>query len=168
MAIHHYECGLAFADQAIASGLEAEGWHMKSEHLGQLCLLKDFPFLVANGNKVREYARRALSLDPANVSCQIILAADKIYSPRIFGGDAVAGIDLMQRALHMGALQQDDLFNIYSGIGVAYYKLHDYEAARMWLAKALQIYPNNSFASEQYWSITDQLETSITRVPRKP
>lgn len=85
-AIHHYECGLAFADQAIASGLEAEGWHMKSEHLGQLCLLKDFRFLVASGNKVREYARRALSLDTGNVSCHIILAADKIYSPRIFGG----------------------------------------------------------------------------------
>jgi tetratricopeptide (TPR) repeat protein len=154
-AIRHYECGLAFADQAVASGLEAEGWHLKGEHLGQLCLLKDVSFLVSNGNKVRESVRRALSLDPANVSCQILLAADKIYSPRIFGGDALAGIELMQQALRMGAVEKDDLFNIYSGIGAAYLKLHDYEAAKAWFGKALQIYPNNCYASERYRSITD-------------
>lgn len=168
MAIYHYECGMVFAEQAIASGLGAEGCRMKSEHLGQLCVLKNLGFLLANAHKVREHARRALDLDPDNVSCQIILAAEKIYSPRMFGGDALEGIELMQQALRMGTSDKDDLFNIYSGIGLAYSKLHDYEAASIWFGKALQIYPNNCYAKEQYRSNNNRNQAPTTLVPRTP
>jgi tetratricopeptide (TPR) repeat protein len=150
VAAIHFELGQSLAGEAIASGLQSEGWRMKSEHLAQLCLVKNRRFLLANGPSVCRYAGKALALDPNSIASQIIIAEEKIYSPRIFGGDPQAGIELMQHALCMGMADKDDLFNIYSGIGLAYVKLRNYDEACVWFRKALDIYPNNRFVREKY------------------
>ncbi len=107
-------------------------------------------FFIANGRKVVRYAAQALELDPSNAAAQIIVAASKVYPPPVFGGDPVVGIQLMQKALAMGTAEQDDLFNIYSGIGLAYGKLKNREEARCWLEKALELYPGNLFVRGEY------------------
>jgi tetratricopeptide (TPR) repeat protein len=56
----------------------------------------------------------------------------------------------MREALAMGTAERDDLFNIYSGIGLAYGKLRDLEEARRWLGKALELYPGNVYARAEY------------------
>jgi tetratricopeptide (TPR) repeat protein len=144
-AAPHFERGLALSEEAQEEAPCSEGWRWMSENIGQLCLVKDLGFLIANGLKTVRYAEKALALDPRNAAAQIIVASSKVYPPPIFGGDPRLGVELMQRALDMGATERDDLFNIYSGIGLAYGKLKNPEDARQWLLKALELYPANRY-----------------------
>lgn len=149
-AVSHYESGIEYTESAMEGGEFSEGWRMMSENLSQLCLQKDLVYIIRNGPKVRDYAKKALDLDPKNVPALIILAAGRIYPPVLFGGNPKRGIELMLEALQIGKAEKDDLFNIYSGIGVAYSKLDNNEQAMIWFEKALAIYPNNRYVNEEY------------------
>jgi tetratricopeptide (TPR) repeat protein len=144
-AAAHFERGLALSEEAQREAPCSEGWRWMSENIGQLCLVKDLGFLIANGLKTVRYAEKALALDPRNAAAQIIIASGKVYPPAVFGGNPRMGVELMQRALDMGTNERDDLFNIYSGIGLAYGKLKNPEEARRWLLKALELYPGNRY-----------------------
>ena len=146
----HYEAGLGLTGRALEGGDFSEGWRMMSEHQGQLCIVKELGYLLANGPKVLRYAKIAAELDPQNAAAQILLAAAKIYPPPIAGGNPQVGIEMMGRALSLGAAETDDLFNIYSGIGVAYAKLGDSRRAVRWLELALELYPNNRYVRGEY------------------
>ena len=149
-ALPHFEQGLGFAEAALRLGSSSEGWRMRSENFTQLCLLKGAGYLLANGKKMITFAEKAVQLDSGNAAALIILANSKIFPPPLFGGDPAAGVRLMQLALAQGNAGRDDLFNIYSGIGLAYEKLKDRGAAREWDLKALALYPANLFALQQY------------------
>jgi tetratricopeptide (TPR) repeat protein len=73
----------------------------------------------------------------------------------VFGGNPRVGIEMMRRVLERGAREKDDLFNIYSGIGLAYGKIKNREAALKWLEMALELYPNNEYVNEEYRKILD-------------
>jgi len=149
-AVIHYEAGLACIDRILSGEEDSESWRMRSELLGHLCLLKDLVFLLKNGRKVVGYAEKALELNPQNAKAQIIIASSKVYPPSVFGGNPQIGLELMRKALAIGTSERDDLFNIYSGIGLAYSKLRSKEQAKRWLEKALELYPGNSFVRAEY------------------
>jgi tetratricopeptide (TPR) repeat protein len=153
-ATEHCERGLALIEEAMVEGCFSEGWRMKGELLGQLCLLRDVGFLLANGLKAESCAREALRLDPGNAAAQVIVASRKIYPPALFGGNPRLGIALMRKAMEMAPIDPADLFDIYSGLGQAYWKLKDFADARHWLAKALELFPGNAFARAQYARLT--------------
>jgi tetratricopeptide (TPR) repeat protein len=146
----HYEEGLAVLEAIRKEGAPSEVWRMASECISQLCLLKGLGYVLANGTKVAAYAEKALVLDPKNAAAKVIIAASKVYPPPMFGGNPSRGIELMMEALAMGTAERDDLFNVYSGIGLAYGKLRDLEEARRWLGKALEQYPGNVYARTEY------------------
>jgi tetratricopeptide (TPR) repeat protein len=146
----HYEQGLVPLEELRVKGDSSEAWRMTSECISQLCLLKGLAFVMTNGPKVVSYARKALELDSRNAAAAIIVAASKVYPPALFGGDPKTGIALMQKALAMGTAERDDLFNIYSGIGIAFGKLGNSAEARAWLGQALELYPGHRFAREEY------------------
>jgi len=154
-AAAHYERGLEHAEKAMAGGVFSEGWRMMSENISQLCLVKDIGFILANGLKVGDYAEKAVALDPANVGARIILAAAKVYPPAMFGGNPRTGIAMMQQVLDLEPWEKDDLFNIYSGIGLAHSKLGQKEEARSWFRKALQLYPGNEYVNEEYRKVLE-------------
>ncbi len=145
-AAEHYQAGLDYARKAMKLGEFSEGWRMMAENLGQLCLVKDMAFLLANGPKGPQYAQKALKLDPGNVAAKIYLAAAKVYPPALAGGNPARGIVLLQQALALQPTEKDDLFNIYSGLGVSLGKLRRNTEAADWLHKAVELYPNNAFA----------------------
>ncbi len=154
-AIIHYEEGLDCIDRIQAGEENSESWRMRSELLGHLCLLKDLGFLLKNGRKVVGYAGKALELNPESAGAQIIIAASKVYTPVVFGGNPRKGLELMRKALAMGTAEKDDLFNIYSGIGLAFSKLRDKEEAKRWFEKALELYPGNSFVRTEYGKLAE-------------
>ncbi len=159
-AARHYEKGLKLSEASMRNGEFSEGWRMMSENLGQLCVLKwklpkGLGFLIANGPKVKDYAARAAELDPRNASALIILAAGKIYPPVIFGGNPRKGIDMMNEILHLGGAEKDDLFNIYSGIALAYGKLNNNQEAVIWFQRSLELYPSNRYVQEEYRKVLD-------------
>jgi tetratricopeptide (TPR) repeat protein len=145
----HYQAGLEYARKAMQLGEFSEGWRMMAENLGQLCLVKDMTFLLANGPKGPQYAQKALKLDPGNVAALVYLAAAKVYPPALAGGNPARGIELLQRALALQPSEKDDLFNIYSGMGVGLGKLRRNMEAAEWLRKAQELYPNNAFVRKE-------------------
>jgi tetratricopeptide (TPR) repeat protein len=146
----HYERSLAFAEAALEQGASSDAWRLRSESLGHLCLMKGLGFLLSNGRKAIGFAKKALQLDPKNAGARIIVAASKIYPPPVFGGDPAEGIQLMKQVFVAGTAERDELFNICSGIGLAYEKLKNRQAAREWLLRALQLYPGNLFVRGEY------------------
>jgi tetratricopeptide (TPR) repeat protein len=149
-SVAHYESGLAALEVLMPDRVSSESWRMTSECISQLCLLKGMGYLVTNGPKVSSYAEKALELNPKNAAAQVIIAAAKVYPPAMFGGNPRRGIELMKEALDFGTAERDDLFNIYSGIGLAYGKLKNTTEARKWLEKALELYPGNRYARVEY------------------
>jgi tetratricopeptide (TPR) repeat protein len=77
------------------------------------------------------------------------LKSAEIYSPSIFGGKPQKGIRIMQEALEMPDLDKGDLFNIFSGIGIAYSRLKKYDKAKLYLARSLELFPDNFYANEE-------------------
>lgn len=118
---------------------------LRADILGQLCLLKGTSFTMANGLDIRKMTDRALELNPQNTKALVLAGNDRVYTPKIFGGKPKDGIELFEKAEKMPHTEKDDLFNIYSGIGVAWQKMRKKDQARFWMNKALTIYPENIY-----------------------
>ena len=153
LARQHLEKGLAYIDRALKSGDFSEGCTVKSELIGQMCLvqreLSHMFYLISNGPSVNRLAQEAIRLAPANGKAQIIIASSKIYPPAIYGGNPRKGIAMLKQVLEIPGLEPDDLFNVYSGIGIGYGKLGESATATNYLQKALAIFPSNKFVNAE-------------------
>jgi hypothetical protein len=158
-AIPHYEEAIAQARAALAAGETAARLIALMKPLSELCLLKDMAFLVTNGPKVGQYARRALTLEPGYPAALIAIAASKAYPPAIFGGnpkEALAEMEALLSARASGAargngaeLAKDELFDLRMCAGTACEKLGRKAEAAAWFRQALELYPGNAYAREQ-------------------
>jgi tetratricopeptide (TPR) repeat protein len=144
-AAARYEEGIRWAEKALEAGAGAEGWQMLGENISQSCAVRSVSYAMANGLKVEKYAKNALGLDARNAAAQYMLAARWVYAPSPFNNFR-KGIQMMEEILVHGDLQKDDLFNVYSAIGYAYYQQKKYTEARPWVLKSLEVYPTNKFA----------------------
>lgn len=157
-AIPHYEEAIAQARAALAAGETAPRLMALMKPLSELCLLKDMAFLIANGPKISQYARRVLALEPGHPGALTALAAAKAYPPVIFGGNPKEALAEMEALLarHSGAvpgdgagLAKDELFDLRMCAGTACEKLGRKAEAAAWYRKALELYPTNAYAREQ-------------------
>jgi tetratricopeptide (TPR) repeat protein len=119
--------------------------------LSELCLLKDFVFLLANGPSISPNAKKALELNPDNIRARITLASAKAYPPVIWGGDYKAAIVDMLNLIgaHGAGFEKDDLFDIRVCIATAWANLKDKSEARFWFSRALDLFPGNKYANEE-------------------
>lgn len=152
-ADRHFERGYEYIEASESYGEYSESWRMKSEIISQRCLVRGVGYILGNGLNVNKYAEKALELNPDNGKAIIIIASSKVYPPPIYGGNPKKGILLMEEASEKPDIEKDDLFNIYSGYGVGYAKLEDFEKARFWFESALMLYPDNAYVNEEYEKI---------------
>lgn len=157
-AIPHYEEAIVQARAALAAGETAARIIALMKPLSELCLLKDMAFLVANGPKIGQYAKRALALEPGNPAALIAIAASKAYPPAIFGGNPKQALAEMEALLarQSGAVREpgaglakDELFDLRMCAGTACEKLGRKAEAAAWFRQALELYPGNAYAREQ-------------------
>lgn len=164
-AIPHYEEAIVQARAALAAGETAARIIALMKPLSELCLLKDMAFLIANGPKIGQYARRALALEPGYPAALIAIAASKAYPPAIFGGnpkEALAEMEALLASRANGAaggngagfagkpaLAKDELFDLRMCAGTACEKLGRKTEAAAWFRQALELYPGNAYAREQ-------------------
>jgi tetratricopeptide (TPR) repeat protein len=147
-AIACYERGIALAERSIAAGPSPEAYEMLSANIGQACMLKPRTWVIANGLKVEQNARKALSLNPRNAACLYMVASRWVFGPGIFGNPQ-RGIAEMEAILNGSAdLEKDDFFNVYSAIAYAYIRLEKNQDALPWIRKSLELYPTNKFAGD--------------------
>ncbi|MCX7026007.1 MAG: hypothetical protein NT061_00655 [Spirochaetes bacterium] len=116
--------------------------------LSQLCSIKDLVFLISNGPKVLQYAKKILDTEQNNAGATLIQTQAKTFPSGIFGGDpakALAQLDAISAA-HPEGLEKDTLFDLQVCRGTALEKLGRKEEARTWFRSALGLYPGNLYA----------------------
>jgi tetratricopeptide (TPR) repeat protein len=145
-AIRCYQNGVTWAERANAEAPSADAYEMLASNIGQQCMLRSVPWVMANGLKVESNAKKGLKLDSRHAACMYMIASRWAFGPNPFGNPQ-RGINELSAMLNGTAdLEKDDYFNVYSGIGYAYLRLKKNEDAAVWITKALEIYPTNKFA----------------------
>lgn len=123
-----------------------------AEPLGELSILKDIAFLVIHGPKVGECATKALNADPGNIRALLLKANALAYPPPIWGGNypkALESYAAILRGAPPSGLPPDSLFDLRAGIATAYANLKQVELARWWFSAALELFPNNLYATRE-------------------
>jgi tetratricopeptide (TPR) repeat protein len=145
-AERHFQRGFDYADSSVKDNPTAEGYRMMAENISQLCTLRSTAWVIANGLKVEQYAKKGLKYDKRNAACSFLIAARWVYAPAPFH-NINKGINEMKNILSGSYdLQKEDYFNVYYSIAYAYNRGKKPDEAKSWLEKALAIYPENKDA----------------------
>ncbi len=134
---------LGEAEQKLES-LESNSFHaliLASEIDGIWYL--DNPRSVGKGMASSRKINKAFKEYPQELSSRLLKANSMLYAPSFAGGDTRGALNMFL------AIQKDagsdlspwDRASLYSGIGVACFKLKDYQNAKGYLAAAKAIYP---------------------------
>jgi tetratricopeptide (TPR) repeat protein len=144
-AASHYSEGINYAQRALDLQESAEGWQMLAENISQSCAVRPASYAMANGLKVDNYAKKALSIDNKNAAAMIMIAARWVYAPAPFH-NYKKGIEMMSVIPNESNMHKDDQFNVYAALSYAYAQQKNITQAKTWAQKALEIYPTNKFA----------------------
>lgn len=112
------------------------------------------PFL---GPRSMDYARRSISTNPNEPSGYIQYANAMYYMPPIFGGSKSVALDNYQRAIALmernsDALKNDwNYINLLTTVANIYKEMGDYDAAKSYYQKILNIEPNFVWVKEQLY-----------------
>lgn len=122
-----------------------------AEPLAELSLLKDLGFLISNGPKVGQYANKALDIDPKHIKAWLLKASALAYPPTIWGGNYKKALETyaVVLPLSVSGLPKDVLFDLRVGIATAYANLKLPEHAAWWFRAALELYPQNPYATTE-------------------
>jgi tetratricopeptide (TPR) repeat protein len=165
-AVSHFEKGIKLAEESLArddgavASVRAEAYEMISSNIGQLCMIKSKAWVMSNGLKVEENAKKARQLDSRNAGALYSLASRWAFGPGLFG-DPKRGIAELEAMLNSQAdLEKDSYFNVYSALGYANMRLNQNQTALSWVQKSLTIYPTNKFALDLQSQIQQKIRTT--------
>ena len=139
--------GLKIAENAVQTASNDEAWVLRAENLSYICQISPVSFVIANGLKVEEYAKKALQYNSRNANAQYLIAARWVYAPAPFHNHR-KGIEMMTAIINSCDMERDDRFNVYYAIGYAYIQQNRNADAGIWLQRALEVYPTNKYAKE--------------------
>ncbi|MDR0668968.1 MAG: hypothetical protein LBF95_02705 [Treponema sp.] len=145
-AIRCYENGVAWAEKANAEMPSADAYEMLASNIGQQCMIRSVPWVMANGLKVEENAKKGLRLNSRHAACMYLIASRWAFGPSPFGNPRRGITELSAMLNGTIDLGKDDYFNVYSGIAYAHLRLKRKDEAAVWIVKALELYPTNKFA----------------------
>jgi tetratricopeptide (TPR) repeat protein len=164
-AASHFEKGIKRAEESLAQGdgapasVRAGAYEMIATNIGHLCMLKSKAWVMANGLKVEENAKKARQLDSRNAGALYMLACRWAYGPGLLG-DPKRGIAELESMINGAAdLERDSYFNVYSSLGYAYMRLNRNQEALSWVQRSLTQYPSNKFALDLQSQIQQKIRT---------
>jgi len=165
-AVSHFEKGVKFAEESLAQGggadasVRAEAHEMIASNVGHLCMLKSTAWVMANGLKVEENAKKALRFDSRNARAQYMISSRWVFGPGMFG-DPKRGIAELEGMLNgQMDMEKDSYFNAYSALGYAYMRLNKNQEALSWVQMSLALYPTSKFALDLQSQIQQKIRTA--------
>lgn len=103
----------------------------------------DNPRSLGKGMASSRKINKAFKKFPEEVSAHLLKANSMLYAPSFAGGDIKGALNMflfIQRETK-GPLSPWDRSSLYSGIGIACFKLKDYQNAKAYLTASKAIYP---------------------------
>jgi len=165
-AVSRFEKGLKLAEESLAQNdgasdsVRSEAHEMIASNIGHLCMLKSTAWVMANGLKVEENAKKALRFDGRNARASYMLSSRWVFGPGPFA-DPKRGITEMEAILNGQAdLEKDSYYNVYVALGYAYMRLNQDQEALSWIQKSLMRYPTSKYALD----LQAQIEKKIRAV----
>ena len=101
------------------------------------------PRSLGKGMSSSRKINKAFKAFPQEVSSHVLKANSMLYAPSFAGGDIRGALNMFLSILKDADafLSPWDRSSLYSGIGIACFKLKDYQNAKGYLAAAKAIYP---------------------------
>jgi tetratricopeptide (TPR) repeat protein len=165
-AASHFEKGIKLAEEALAqsggaaASVKSEAHEMIASNIGHLCMLKSTAWVMANGLKVEENAKKALQFDSRNARAQYMISSRWAFGPGIFG-DPKRGIAELEKMLNgQMDMEKDSYFNAYAALGYAHMRLNRNQEALSWVQKSLALYPTSKFALDLQSEIQQKIRTA--------
>ncbi len=101
------------------------------------------PKSLGKGMASSRKINKAFKEFPQEISSQLMKANSMLYAPSFAGGDIKGALNMFLSVLNNSDIKLSlwDRASLYSGIGIACFKLKDYQNAKGYLAAAKAIYP---------------------------
>ena len=143
-AAKHFISGAEYAQKSLEIKDSGMGILMYAENISQNCLLQPMTYVIKYGSKIKGLAKEALQKEPSSGAALFLMNAQLIYAPAPFS-NYKKGIKELEKILTLENiwLEKDDLFNIFSTLGLGYLELKDKENALAYFNYALELYPGN-------------------------
>jgi len=165
-AVSHFEKSIKWAEESLAqSGSAAasvisEAHEMIASSIGHLCMLRSTAWVMANGLKVEENAKKALRFNSRNARALYMIASRWVFGPGLFG-DPKRGITEMEGILNGPVdMERDSYYNVYTALGYAYMRLNQNQEALSWIQKSLTLYPTNKYSLDLQSQIQQKIRTA--------
>jgi len=165
-AASHFEKTIKWAEESLAQNdgaadsVRSEAYEMIASGLAHLCMLKSTAWVMANGLKVEENAKKALRFDSRNARALYMISSRWVFGPGLLG-DPKRGIREMEEILNGPSdKERDSYYNVYTALGYAYMRLNRNQEALPWIQKSLALYPTNKYSLDLQSQIQQKIRTA--------
>jgi tetratricopeptide (TPR) repeat protein len=140
--------GFELAERSLGCGEFSDGYRLLADLQAQLLMYNGMLYAMQHGPAVREYAEKALELDPENVKARLNLALFYKNAPAIAGGSEKKAREILHQIEQRGRLEPIDRFSVNVWLGISYAESDDPVIARQYIDQAQEIFPGNTWLDE--------------------
>jgi tetratricopeptide (TPR) repeat protein len=140
--------GFELAESALSCGEFSDGYRLLADIQAQLLMYNGMLYKMQYGPTVREYAEKALELDPGNIKAKLNLALYFKNAPAIAGGSEKTAREILHQIEELGGLEPLDSFSVNVWLGISYAESRDASVARKYIDQAQEIFPGNTWLKE--------------------
>ena len=149
VAGRYFDMAIEKCQKALEIRKGSDGYSTLAQCISMNCTAKNVAYVLANGLKVRAYAKKAVALDYSNGLGQFMIIAQDAYAPWPF-----CKLRSSRKALlrilddKYIRIERFDYQMIYAAVGYTFYKQKKWDKSIEWNKKILELYPMN-FAARQ-------------------
>jgi tetratricopeptide (TPR) repeat protein len=147
-AQRHFAQGFELAESALSCGEFSDGYRLLADTQAQLLMFNGMVYKMQYGPKVREYAEKALELDPGNIKARLNLALYYKNAPPIAGGSEKTARRILHEIENIAGLEPLDRFSVNVWLAISYGERRKTVAARKYIDQAQEIFPGNTWLQE--------------------
>jgi tetratricopeptide (TPR) repeat protein len=140
--------GFEFAQNALSCGDFSDGYRLLADTQAQLLMYHGMLYKMQYGPTVREYAEKALELDPGNIKARLNLALYFKNAPAIAGGSEQTAREILHEIERTTELEPLDRFSVNVWLGISYAESKNASTARRYIDQAQEIFPGNTWLQE--------------------
>jgi tetratricopeptide (TPR) repeat protein len=140
--------GFELAERSLSCGEFSDGYRLLADTQAQLLMFNGVLYKMQYGPTVREYAEKALELDPGNIKARLNLALYYKNAPAIAGGSEKTAREILHQIEGLSGLEPLDSFSVNVWLGISYAESNNAPVARKYIDQAQEIFPGNTWLRE--------------------
>jgi tetratricopeptide (TPR) repeat protein len=147
-AERRFQQGFDLAERALSCGDFSDAYRLLADTQAQLLMYNGMLYAMQYGPTVREFAEKALELDPGNIKAMLNLALFYKNAPAIAGGSEKTAREMLHQIEGMSGLEALDRFSVNVWLGISYAESKNASTARRYIDSAQEIFPGNTWLKE--------------------